>query len=118
MATHLNPPIPTNKSATRLGMALLWLAGAGIGLALAEEVPLPKPRPSLWIVPQTFREAAGPDFNSAGVTSAPTDCDQRLRTIAVIEAMPRLIGPDSCGGEDMVRLDAVTRSDGARIDLK
>jgi hypothetical protein len=118
MATHLNPPIPANKSATLLGMALLWLAGAGIGLALAEEVPLPKPRPSLWIVPQTFREAAGPDFNSAGVTSAPTDCDQRLRTIAVIEAMPRLIGPDSCGGEDMVRLDAVTRSDGARIDLK
>ncbi|MGB8514035.1 MAG: hypothetical protein WCE24_14750, partial [Pseudolabrys sp.] len=68
MATHLNPPIPANKSATRLGMALLWLAGAGIGLALAEEVPLPKPRPSLWIVPQTFREAAGPDFKSAGVT--------------------------------------------------
>jgi len=103
-------------------MAFLWLAGLGLGpglgLATAEEVPLPKPRPSIWIEPHTFREAAGPDFDSAHVTSAPTECDQRIRAIATIEPMPRLIGPESCGGEDMVRLDAVTRSGGARIDLK
>jgi len=68
--------------------------------------------------PHTFREAAGPDFDSADVTSAPTECDQRLRAIAAIEPVPRLIGPDACGGEDMVRLDAVTRPGGARIELK
>ena len=51
----------------RLLFALLWLAGAGGGIAVAEEVPLPRPRPAIWIEPQSFREAAGPDFDSAGV---------------------------------------------------
>jgi hypothetical protein len=68
--------------------------------------------------PHAFREAAGPDFDSAHVTNAPTECDQRLRAIAAIEPVPRLIGPDARGGEDMVRLDAVTGPGGARIELK
>ena len=102
----------------RLLMALLWLAGTGGGIAFAEDVPLPKPRPLVWIEPQTFREAAGPDFNSADVTSAPTECDDRLGKIATIEPMPRLIGPDACGGGDMVRLDAVLLAAGARVELK
>ena len=101
-----------------LAVAFLWLTAAGFGSALAEDAPLPKPRPSIWIEPHTFREAAGPDFDSAHVTSAPTECDQRIRAVAAIEPMPRLIGPESCGGEDMVRLDAVTRPGGVRIDLK
>jgi len=99
----------------RLLIALAWLAGCGF--ATAEIVPLPRPRPALWIEPQTFREAAGPDFNSSGVTSAPTECDERLSTTAVIEQLPRLIGPDACGGGDMVRLNAVLLADGGRIAL-
>ena len=118
MRSHINPIITANRGAAPLAMTLLWLAAAGVGLAWAEDVPLPKPRPSVWIMPHTFREAAGPDFDSAHVTSAPTECDQRLRAIAAIEPMPRLIGPDFCGGEDMVRLDAVTRPGGPRIELK
>jgi hypothetical protein len=95
----------------------LWLAGAGGGIAIAKDAPLPKPRPPLCSEPQSFREAAGLDFNSADVTSMPTDCDQRLQTIAAIESKPRLIGPDSCGGGDMVRLDAVLAG-GTRIELR
>jgi hypothetical protein len=102
----------------RLLMALLWLAGAGGGIAFAEDVPLPKPRPLVWIEPQTFREAAGPDFNSADVTSGATECDDRLAKIATMQPMPRLIGPDACGGSDMVRLDAVLLAAGARVELK
>src|SRR5689334_3342513 len=45
----------------RLLIALLWLAGA-CGIALAQDVPLPNPRPPIWAAPQTFHEAAGPDF--------------------------------------------------------
>jgi len=99
----------------RLLIALVWLAGCGF--ATAETAPLPRPRPALWIEPQTFREAAGPDFSSSDVTSVPTECDERLSTTAVIEQLPRLIGPDACGGSDMVRLNAVLLADGGRIAL-
>jgi len=99
-------------------IVFLSLAGAGGVPAMAEDVPLPKPRPQVWVEPQTFREAAGPDFNSAEVTSALTECDQRLQAIATIELLPRLIGPDACGGGDMVRLQSVSRAGGGRIELK
>ena len=114
----LNAAIPANITGMRLLIALLWLAGAAGGIAIAENVPLPKPRPPIWGQPQSFREAAGPDFDSTDVTGTPTDCDGRLEKIAAFALMPRLIGPDSCGGGDMVRLDAVMLAGGARVELK
>lgn len=102
----------------RLLIAFFWLAGLGGGIAAAEDVPLPKPRPTVWIEPRTFREAAGPDFNSADVTNAPTECGKRLQAIATVELLPRLIGPGACGGGDMVRLEAIMRAGEARIELK
>ena len=74
--------------------------------------------PPAWAEPQSFREAAGPDFKSDEVTDKPTDCDDRLAKIAVVVPMPRLIGPGACGGGDMVRLDAVLLPDKKRIDIK
>jgi len=102
----------------RFLIAVLWLAGAGSGIAVAEAVPLPRPRPPIWIEPQSFRDAAGPTFDSAGVTSEPTECDKRILAIAIAEPLPRLIGPDACGGRDMLRLAAVLRADGTRIEIK
>jgi len=86
---------------------------------VAEDVPLPRSRPLVWVEPHTFREAAGPDFNSNQVTNAPTECNQRLQAIAVIDLLPRLIGPDACGGGDIVRLQAVIPAgNGSRIELR
>ena len=99
-------------------VAILWLAGLGGGMAAAEDVPLPRPRPPIWAEPQSFAEAAGPDFNSADVTSEPSECRLRLESIATIEPIPRLIGPGACGGSDMIRLDAVQRAGHARIELR
>ena len=102
----------------RLLLALFWLATAGGGIAVAEEVPLPRPRPPIWIDPQSFREAAGPDFDSAGITGEPTECDKRILAIAVVEPLPRLVGPGACGGSEMLRLAAALRPDGTRIEIK
>lgn len=98
-------------------LAILSLAATG-ALARADDVPLPRPRPSAsqpaWIEPHTFRQAVGPDFDASAVTSAPTDCDQRLGKIADIQAMPRLMGPGACGGADMVRMNDVLLAEGGK----
>ena len=83
-----------------------------------ENVPLPLPRPPFWPEPHTFAEAAGPGFDTASVTSALSDCDQRLAEIADIELLPRLIGPGECGGRDMVRLNAVLLPNHKRVEVK
>jgi hypothetical protein len=74
--------------------------------------------PPVWAEPHSFREAAGPDFNADDVTSEPSACRKRLDAIAAIDAMPRLIGPGTCGGGDMVQLSAVKLAAGARIVVK
>jgi hypothetical protein len=104
--------------APRTLITAAFLAACGCGLAAAEDIPLPRPRPPVWIEPLTFREAAGPDFNSAEVTSAPTACDDRLAKFAAIAPLPRLIGPAACGGGDMVELDQVLLADGSRIAVE
>jgi len=101
----------------RLVIALLWLAGASAGVAIAQDLPMPRPRPPTWSQPQSFREAAGADFNSAEMTSAPTECDGRLAKIAAFEPMPRLIGPGACGGPDMVRLDTIMLGNGRHVEV-
>ncbi len=85
-------------------------------------VPLPRPRPVIakpaWVEPHTFREAAGIDFKSEEVTSTPSECRLRLEKIAVLTPMPRLIGPGSCGGGDMVELSAVRLSTTLQVMVK
>ncbi|HET9688398.1 MAG TPA: extensin family protein [Pseudolabrys sp.] len=83
-----------------------------------EDVPLPRPRPPVWPEPRSFAEAAGPGFDSASVTGALSDCDQRLGEIAAIELLPRLIGPGECGGRDMIRLNAVLLPNRKRVEVR
>ncbi|HEY6382520.1 MAG TPA: extensin family protein, partial [Pseudolabrys sp.] len=91
---------------------------AGPATAGVANVPLPRPRPAFWPEPRSFAEAAGPGFDTASVTSALSDCDQRLTEIAAIELLPRLIGPGECGGGDMIRLNAVLLPNHKRVEVK
>jgi hypothetical protein len=103
----------------RLPIAIMMLTGLGCSLAAAEPVPLPRPRPPIWVEPHTFAEAvAGLDFNAADVTDTPTACDGRLAGMAEIELMPRLIGPEACGGRDLVEIAAVLLPDKTRIAIE
>ncbi|WP_168192873.1 extensin family protein [Undibacter mobilis] len=95
--------------------------------AFADDVPLPRSRPAIpatpatpapWREPLSFREAAGADFQGAAVTSAPSECRQRLEKTAKLRPIPRLIGPGACGGEDMVELEAVLINKDRRIDIR
>ena len=73
-------------------------------VAAAQSVPLPRPRP----VPAVTTEAP----------AAPSACRLRLtakRTIA--PAVDPIEGPGECGGTDLVRLEAVTLPDNARVEI-
>src|SRR6185369_13072265 len=89
----------------------------GSDVVTVADVPLPRPRPAFWPEPHSFAEAAGPGFDTADVTSALSDCDQRLAAIAAIELLPRLIGPGECGGRDMIRLNAILLPDRRRVAI-
>ena len=116
----------------RLGFAVLLLAvfccnaaadeTDSAVAAIPQPVPLPRPRPVIakpaWPEPHSFREASGIEFKSEDVTSAPSDCRLRLEKIAVLTPMPRLIGPGTCGGGDMVELTAVRMSATVQIAVK
>jgi len=85
-------------------------------------VPLPrqrpKPPPAPPAVPHSFAEAvAGLALDPADVTAAPSDCLTRLDAMALVEPLPRLIGPGACGGPDMVRMHALFLRDKSRVAI-
>jgi hypothetical protein len=100
----------------RLLIALLALLGGGV--LAAEHIPLPRPRPAQSMELQPFVDVAGPKFDTSAVRDSPTDCDQRLVTIAAIKLLPWLIGPEACGGHDMVELDAVLLQNHSRVTVE
>jgi hypothetical protein len=73
--------------------------------AAAEPVPLPRARPV----------ATAPDTHSPA-PDAPSACQLRLsKRLAVASALPPILGPGECGGEDLVHLEAVMLPDRSRV---
>ncbi|HWM82606.1 MAG TPA: extensin family protein [Pseudolabrys sp.] len=89
--------------------------------AIPAAAPLPRPRPKLpptAAEPRSFAEAvAGLDLDAVEATSAPSDCLVRLDAMALVEPLPRLIGPGACGGSDMVRMHALFLGDNSRVTI-
>jgi hypothetical protein len=96
------------------------------------KIPLPKPRPTNapQAVPETPAAAdekpaaekptaekpAGPAVPAEKPASA---CRQALtEEVAIAPSIPDIKGPGGCGGEDLVRLEAIVLSDKRRVQVK
>ncbi|MFZ1174269.1 MAG: extensin family protein [Bradyrhizobium sp.] len=100
--------------------ALLFACCGDLHLASAK-VPLPKPRPPE--APSAKAEPApGPEKNtgpSAATTPPPSACRLALtEAIAIAPSIPDIHGPGGCGGEDLVRLEAVVLPDHRQVAVK
>jgi hypothetical protein len=95
----------------RIVAAPLVLAVAMTAVAYAQEpdIPLPRPRPT--------PEAAEPTQPGEAAGPSPSPCQERLKDIAVIEALPPVTGADGCGIEDPLRLSAVMTKDKRRLAI-
>lgn len=108
----------------------LWLLIALVALGAPaawarDKIPLPKPRPAE--APAVAARAAEKPGADAPQTEAakpppkpepppPTACRLALTdAIAIAPSIPDITGPGSCGGPDLVRLEAVVLPDGSRV---
>lgn len=85
-----------------------------------QPVPLPKERPLE--APPRAVPADGKPADQPPVAEAPpppSACRIALTdAIAIAPSIPPIAGPGACGGDDLVRLEAVVLRDGKRVPLK
>jgi hypothetical protein len=97
-------------------------------VALSAAVPLPKPRPADAPVPAPEKPTAAkpppaetgkPAEQAAPAPPPPSACRLALtEEIAIAPSIPDIHGPGGCGGEDLVRLEAVVLPDKRRVSVK
>lgn len=98
------------------------LSAAALALALASpafavRVPLPKPRPAEAGATERNGEAAEKAREQAA--PEPSACRLALTDeIAIAPSLPPITGPGDCGGDDIVRLEAVVLPDKSRVPLR
>jgi hypothetical protein len=96
--------------------------------ALSASVPLPKPRPPDAAASESEKpapaqqapaEAAKPDEQAAPALPPPSACRLALsEQIAIAPSIPDIHGTGGCGGEDLVRLEAVVLPDQHHVALR
>jgi hypothetical protein len=96
--------------------------------ALPAAVPLPRPRPAEAPAPEPEPPAAGkqapattekPAEQAAELAPQPPSACRLALTdeIAIAPSIPDIHGPGGCGGEDLVRLEAVVLPDKRRVSV-
>jgi hypothetical protein len=93
---------------------------AGMGAAAAARVPLPKPRPAE--APKAVPAPTDKKEDDKAVEAPrpqPSACRLALtEEIAIAPSLPPITGPGACGGDDIVRLEAIVLPDRSRVPLK
>ena len=98
-------------------------AGSGFGPEARRSrrqvaVPLPRPRPPEAPAEDQADEARAPE-QAAPAAPPPSACRLALtEAIAIAPSIPPIHGPGSCGGDDLVRLDAVVLPDNQQVAVK
>jgi hypothetical protein len=101
-------------------VALFMLDTQGSALA---RVPLPKPRPADAPAAEPSAgeaptEGAKPAERASPEAPSPSACRQALtEDIAIAPSIPDIHGPGGCGGEDLVRLEAIVLPDKHRVGV-
>jgi hypothetical protein len=86
------------------------------GALLPAAVPLPKLRPAEAQVAEPETPAAAAETGKAAEQPAPSACRVALtEQIAIAPSIPDIHGPGGCGGDDLVRLEAVVLPDKHRV---
>jgi hypothetical protein len=90
------------------------------GAVLAAPVPLPRPRPAdAPAIGADMPETASPSAPAVPVAPAASICRLALtEAIAIAPSIPDIHGPGGCGGEDLVRLEAVVLPDKRLVTLR
>lgn len=78
-------------------------------------IPLPRPRPAEAPVAQSVNAPPA----TVAAPPAPSACRLALTdAVAIAPSIPPISGPGGCGGDDLVRLEAVVLPDGNRVSVK
>ena len=102
-------------------LVCLWHVGAEETAARPgpARVPLPKPRPAEAPAAKTGAPADEPSAEPAVPVREPSACRVALSDrIAIAPSIPDIHGPGGCGGEDLVRLEAVVLPDKRQVAVK
>jgi hypothetical protein len=89
-------------------------------VSAATRIPLPQPRPAaLAPAGQEGRQASETAPAMPETPTAPSACRLALtNAVAIAPSVPAITGPGACGGDDLVRLEAVVLADRSRVPVK
>lgn len=85
------------------------------------KMPLPQPRPAAALAPDGKGSTQMGEDRPATPEIAPEPSPCRLAltdSVAIAPSIPAIAGPGACGGDDLVRLEAVVLPDGGRVVVK
>ena len=115
-------------TAAAVTLVFLWPAGPGAAVSRGRPaaVPLPRPRPAEAPPAKPETPAEGQETSSGAEPSAAAPparevsaCRAALTdAIAIAPSIPDIHGPGGCGGEDLVRLEAVVLPDKHQVAVR
>jgi hypothetical protein len=105
--------------AVLLGLTEVWAAPARVPLPKARPAEAPKSEPQGGAGQKGEADKQAEEKAAEKAAPQPSACRLALtEDIAIAPSLPPITGPGACGGDDIVRLEAVVLPDKSRVPLK